>query len=72
MRAYLLDGVLADARLLDRTAMARALQPDALIAADDAVDLVAAAAVEAWVRQWQTRIPDCPRAPRPRLAEVVV
>jgi len=66
LRRHLVDGVLADAGLLDRTAMARALDPDDLIRSGDGVDLMAAVAVESWVRHWQTRIPDAPGAERPR------
>lgn len=64
LRAHLLDGVLADAGLLDRRAMERALSPDDLIRSGDGVDLMAAAALESWVRHWQTRVPDAPGAER--------
>jgi asparagine synthase (glutamine-hydrolysing) len=66
LRAHLLDGVLAGAGLLDRAAVEAALDPDDLIRTGDGVDLIAAAAVESWVRHWQTRIPDAAGAARPR------
>ena len=37
--------------------MEAALDPDKLIRRPDGVDLFAAAAVESWVRYWQTRVP---------------
>lgn len=58
LRRYLLDGVLADAGLLDRRALAHALDPNGLIWDAKARDVMAAAAVEAWVRHWQTRTAD--------------
>ena len=58
LREHLLDGVLARAGLLDGAAMEAALDPDDLIRSPDAVDLIGAAAVESWVRYWQTRVPD--------------
>jgi len=58
LRLYLLDGVLADAGLLDRRALAHALDPNGLIWDARARDVMAAAAVEAWVRYWQTRTAD--------------
>lgn len=68
LRPYLLEGVLADAGLLDREVVGEALTPDRLIWRADGVSLVMVAALEAWVRHWQTRIPDSLTAPRPRLA----
>jgi asparagine synthase (glutamine-hydrolysing) len=68
LRAHLLDGVLVDAGLLDRNAMEIALDADQVIWRSDWLDLMLAAAVESWVRDWQTRIPDAPGAGR-RLAE---
>jgi len=62
--AYLLDGVLVDAGLLDPAAIEAALDPDDLIVAGDGSGLIAAAAVEAWVRYWQTRVPDAAGAER--------
>jgi asparagine synthase (glutamine-hydrolysing) len=63
---YLLDGVLVGAGLLDRAEVEAALDPDDLILTGDGVSLLAAAAVEAWVRHWQTRVPDAAGAERPR------
>jgi len=65
LREHLLDGVLVDAGLLDREATEAALQPDALIWRADGIDLIGVAAVESWVRYWQTRAPDAPEARRP-------
>lgn len=67
LSAYLRDGVLVDAGLLDRAAVEAALDPDDLILTGDAVDLIAAAAVEAWVRHWQGRAPDAAGAERRQL-----
>ncbi|WP_296595493.1 asparagine synthase C-terminal domain-containing protein [Phenylobacterium sp.] len=64
LREHLLHGVLVDAGLLDRRAVEAALDPDALIRRLDGVDLIAAAALESWVRYWQTRVPDAPAAVR--------
>jgi len=68
LRAHLLDGVLVDAGLLDRRATEAALRPDSLIWRADGIDLIGVAAVESWVRYWQTRAPDVPEAARPSLA----
>lgn len=67
LRPYLVDGVLAEAGLLDRDAVARALDPAALISgAARGADIMWAAAVEAWVRHWQTQTADSPGAARRR------
>jgi asparagine synthase (glutamine-hydrolysing) len=66
IRSHLVDGVLADAGLLDRDAMARALEPDELIRDAHGVDLMAAVAVESWVRYWQTQVADSPGVERPQ------
>jgi len=58
LRPYLLDGVLAGAGVLDRRKLETVLDPDFLIATKAGGDLVGAIAVEAWVRYWQTRVPD--------------
>lgn len=68
LRPHLLDGVLADAGLLDRAATEAALQPDSLIWRADGIDLIGVAALESWVRHWQTRAPDVPQARRPSLS----
>lgn len=64
MRDHLLGGVLVDAGLLDARAVDAALQEDALMAAGEGLALFPVAAVESWVRYWQTRIPDATHAPR--------
>lgn len=64
LRPFLLDGVLADAGVLDRDALARALDPDHLIWEAKPSDILWAVAMEAWVRHWQTQVPDSHRASR--------
>jgi asparagine synthase (glutamine-hydrolysing) len=66
LRPYLLDGVLADAGVLDRAAMEVALDPDHLIWRADGLQLISATAIEAWARHWQTRVADAPHAARRR------
>lgn len=66
LRPYLLDGCLAEAGLLDREAVARALEPEAMMRDGRPTEVMWAAAVEAWVRHWQTRVPDSLSAPRPQ------
>lgn len=61
---FLRDGCLAEAGLLDRAAVERAFDPDVLIHGGRPNDVLNAAPVEAWVRYWQGRAPDAPRAPR--------
>lgn len=60
LRPYLLDGCLAEAGLLDRTRLDQTLDAQALLSGGGgaAMDVMNAAAVEAWVRYWQTRVPD--------------
>ncbi len=58
IRPYLIDGVLAEAGVLDRARLQTVLNPDYLILSPAGTDLVGAIAVEAWVRRWQTRVPD--------------
>jgi asparagine synthase (glutamine-hydrolysing) len=60
LRPYLLDGCLAEAGLLDRGKLARTLEPEHLLrgGAGSAMDVANAAVVEAWVRYWQTQVPD--------------
>jgi asparagine synthase (glutamine-hydrolysing) len=65
---YLRDGCLAEAGFLDRAAVERAFDPAHLIQGGRPNDVLNAAPVEAWVRYWQGRAPDSPRAPR-RLSE---
>jgi asparagine synthase (glutamine-hydrolysing) len=66
LRPYLLDGCLSEAGVLDRAAVAGALEPEQLMWTAGAGGLLAVTAVEAWVRYWQGRVPDCPAAPRHR------
>jgi asparagine synthase (glutamine-hydrolysing) len=67
LRAHLIDGVLADAGVLDRAELDRALTRDDLIWRADGARLAWAAMLESWVRYWQGRAPDC-AAPRGRWA----
>lgn len=64
LRPYLLDGVLTEAGLLNAAAVEAALDPDQLIRSPEGLALISAAAVEAWARYWQTRLPDAPGASR--------
>lgn len=68
LRPYLLDGCLADAGLLDRPKLDYTLTVEGLIAGGGgaAMDVLNAAAVEAWVRHWQTQAPDSLTAARHR------
>lgn len=61
---FLRDGCLADAGLIDRAGLAQAFDPAQLIAAPRPLEVLCAAAVEAWVRHWQGRAPDAPEAQR--------
>jgi asparagine synthase (glutamine-hydrolysing) len=65
LRPFLLDGCLCAAGVLDRVALERSLDRDHLIWHAKPTDILWAVAVEAWVRHWQTRVPDSPSA-RPR------
>ncbi len=64
LRPFLLDGCLADAGILDRAGLDQILNADALIWQADSSGVLAAAALEAWVRYWQARVPDAETAPR--------
>lgn len=66
LRPFLLDGVLVSCGVLDGAAVADALEPDRLLWGAEGTVLLNAAAVEAWVRYWQGRIPDAPDAGRGR------
>lgn len=55
LRPLLMDGALVDAGILDRAALDAALRSEALIWRADANTLLAAAALECWVRYWQAR-----------------
>ncbi len=63
LRPLLLDGVLADAGVLDRAAVDAALQPDRLMTTGEGTRLLRAAMVEGWVRRWQGYLPDLARSP---------
>ncbi|MDB5455062.1 MAG: asparagine synthase [Caulobacter sp.] len=56
LRPYLLDGRLTAKGLLDRAVLEAILDPDTLIWRDDYGQILAAAAIEAWVRHWEGRI----------------
>jgi asparagine synthase (glutamine-hydrolysing) len=64
LRPHLLDGTLVDVGILDRRAVEEALDADRLIWRADGVALLTAAAIESWVRHWQTRVPDAAVGPR--------
>lgn len=66
LRPYLIDGCLAEAGLLDRDKLSRTLDPERLMTgqAQHAMHALNAAAVEAWVRHWQGRVPDSRSAGR--------
>lgn len=64
LRPYLMEGVLAEAGVLDREALDRALRPDELIRRADGARVMGAAMVEGWVRHWQGRAPDLASASR--------
>jgi asparagine synthase (glutamine-hydrolysing) len=64
LRPFLVDGCLAEAGLLDREAVRRALDPAVTIQGGQPTEVMWAACVEAWVRYWQTRLPDSRAAPR--------
>ena len=55
LRPWLLDGVLAEARVLDRTEVEAALTPDDLIWRGDGFRLLQAAQIEGWARAWGSR-----------------
>lgn len=54
--------MLTGAGLLDRRETKAALQPDSLTWRADGIDLIGVAAIESWVRYWQTCAPDAPGA----------
>ncbi len=64
LRPYLLEGCLADAGVLDRAHLERALTPEHLIWAAKPSDILWAVATEAWVRHWQKQVPDSLAAAR--------
>lgn len=66
LRPFLIDGCLAEAGLLDRSALEHNLNPENLMIGQDtnAGHVLNATAVEAWVRYWQGRVPDSPTAGR--------
>lgn len=67
LRSFLLDGCLCEAGLLDRAELESHLDPQRLIWRGRPSDILWAAVTEAWVRYWQTQVPDSETAPR-RLA----
>lgn len=56
LRAYLLDGRLARAGLLDRDRLDQALSPDHLVWTSITSELFVLMAVEAWTRSWEARL----------------
>jgi len=66
LRSYLMDGCLCAAGLLDRDMLDRTLDDTNLMLGVGGLagDVLNVAAVEAWVRYWQTRVPDAPHAGR--------
>jgi asparagine synthase (glutamine-hydrolysing) len=66
LRPYLLEGCLTEAGILDRGRLGHALDPERLMTgqAPHAMHVLNAAAVEAWVRHWQGRVPDSRTAGR--------
>lgn len=66
LRPYLIEGCLAEAGVLDRAKLRHTLDPENLMTgqAQFAGHVLNAAAVEAWVRHWQGRVPDSPQAGR--------
>lgn len=66
LRDYLGGGCLAEAGVLDPQGLDQVLQPGALIWRAEASGVLNAVVIEAWVRHWQTWIPDAASAPRHR------
>jgi asparagine synthase (glutamine-hydrolysing) len=66
LRPHLLEGCLVAAGLYDRRELETILRPERLILHRASGEILVAAAIESWVRWWQTRVPDSPDAPRPR------
>lgn len=64
LRPYLLDGCLCEAGILDRAALEAHLDPDRLIWRGAPTDVLWATVTEAWVRYWQTQVPDSASAAR--------
>jgi asparagine synthase (glutamine-hydrolysing) len=64
LRPFLIDGLLARERLVDKAALEAILNPDALIVRDATPDLVELIAIEAWARRWDQTIRNRPGAPR--------
>lgn len=52
VRELLLEGILADRKLLDRDRLARQLTEDRIVRGDRIVDILICLGVEAWVRAW--------------------
>ena len=64
LKPFLLEGCLVEAGLLDHAAVEAALDPVAIMQGAQPTWVMWAACVEAWVRHWQTRLPDSLSAPR--------
>jgi asparagine synthase (glutamine-hydrolysing) len=56
LRDLLLEGRLAGRGLIDVAQLDRALQPEAIVWKDASREILAAAALEAWVRHWEGRL----------------
>jgi asparagine synthase (glutamine-hydrolysing) len=61
---FLREGCLVEAGLLDPVALERVFDPNFLIQGGFPTEVLWAASVEAWVRYWQTQLPDSAAAPR--------
>lgn len=55
LRTYLLDGRLAEERVIDRSVMEARLDEDALRWQGGASEILAAVSLEAWIRRWEGR-----------------
>ena len=65
LRPWLLDGLLVQKGLIRRERLEPLLDADALILCDVYVEVLHAAAIEAWVRGWSARIEALRRRPAP-------
>lgn len=64
LQPYLIEGCLAEARVLDRDRLNAALDPAQLLHGTRGNELLILCAMESWVRHWQTRMPDTRDAAR--------
>ena len=69
LRPWLLDGLLVQEGLIRRERLEPLLAPDVLILRDIYVEVLHAAAVEAWVRGWSARIEALRRRPMAALGQ---